>query len=360
MTLPLEEDPRPPYIQAAEILRADILEDRLRPGDKLPSARALQQRYGISSSTIQSALRVLKDEGLVYSVQGRGSYVRARDPHDATYRQDAILEELKEISDRAREDRRKEAAEHTDQDDPAALDEALPPLTQAINAIRTAILEGRLKSGDKVPDAIRLQLLFSGDPEVVDQELRSLKSEGLIHPNPRGYTVALITGGRHQFQRKMLADARAESLRRAAQRAGESEPSDEADITELEEDPRPPYIQLAETLRTEILDGRLPPGRQLPPARALQERFGVASSTVQNALRALKTEGLIYSVLGRGSYVRKGIERPKAAERTAHVSDAELTEQLRQLNATIEGAQAQARELEAELERRQRSRSAGR
>lgn len=76
MTLPLEDDSRPPYVQAAEVLRGEITSGRLKPGDKLPSARDLQERYGIASSTVQNALRMLKSEGLIYSVQGRGSFVR--------------------------------------------------------------------------------------------------------------------------------------------------------------------------------------------------------------------------------------------------------------------------------------------
>lgn len=76
MTLPLEDDSRPPYVQAAEVLRREITTGRLKPGDKLPSARALQDRYGIASGTVQNALRLLKSEGLIYSVQGRGSFVR--------------------------------------------------------------------------------------------------------------------------------------------------------------------------------------------------------------------------------------------------------------------------------------------
>lgn len=85
MTLPLEDDSRPPYVQAAEVLRREISSGRLKPGDKLPSSRTLQDRYGIASSTVQNALRLLKSEGLVYSVQGRGSFVRnsAAAPADA-------------------------------------------------------------------------------------------------------------------------------------------------------------------------------------------------------------------------------------------------------------------------------------
>lgn len=76
MTLDFEADDRPPYLQAAELLRGEITSGRLKPGDKLPSSRTLQERYGIASSTVQNALRLLKSEGLIYSVQGRGSFVR--------------------------------------------------------------------------------------------------------------------------------------------------------------------------------------------------------------------------------------------------------------------------------------------
>ncbi|MFD9816083.1 GntR family transcriptional regulator [Streptomyces sp. NPDC059080] len=77
MQLPLEDDPRPPYVQAAEVLRRQIQAGVLKPGEKLPSARELQAKYGIASSTVQNALRTLKHEGLIYSVQGRGSFVRS-------------------------------------------------------------------------------------------------------------------------------------------------------------------------------------------------------------------------------------------------------------------------------------------
>ena len=75
MTLPLDEDSRPPYLQAAAALRDAILNGEYRSGERLPSANVLGDRFGVSSSTVQNALRVLKQEGLVYSQLGRGSYV---------------------------------------------------------------------------------------------------------------------------------------------------------------------------------------------------------------------------------------------------------------------------------------------
>ncbi|MGW0771776.1 winged helix-turn-helix domain-containing protein [Streptomyces sp. NPDC002676] len=80
MTLPLEDDSRPPYLQAAEVLRARIHTGEYPAGSRLPSARILQAHFGVSSSTVQNALRVLKREGMVYSVLGRGSYVCSTHP----------------------------------------------------------------------------------------------------------------------------------------------------------------------------------------------------------------------------------------------------------------------------------------
>ncbi|MEV6400797.1 winged helix-turn-helix domain-containing protein [Streptomyces sp. NPDC051907] len=68
-------------------------------------------------------------------------------------------------------------------------------------------------------------------------------------------------------------------------------------------DPRPPYAQVADILRREILEGAYLPGSQLPPAREIQERFKVANSTAQNAYRCLKQDGLVYAVQERGVFV---------------------------------------------------------
>jgi GntR family transcriptional regulator, transcriptional repressor for pyruvate dehydrogenase complex len=55
---------------------------------------------------------------------------------------------------------------------------------------------------------------------------------------------------------------------------------------------RPAYLQVAEQLREAILDGSLPSGSVLPSERELTERFGVARTTVREALRALQAQGL--------------------------------------------------------------------
>lgn len=72
------DDPRPPYQQVAQELRAAILTKKFAPGEKLPSGPELSKRYGIARMTVQQALRILRDEGLIVSRQGSGVFVRAR------------------------------------------------------------------------------------------------------------------------------------------------------------------------------------------------------------------------------------------------------------------------------------------
>ena len=72
------DDPRPPYQQVANVLRAAILTRTFKPGEKLPSGPELSKRYGVARMTVQQAIRVLRDEGLIVSRQGSGVYVRER------------------------------------------------------------------------------------------------------------------------------------------------------------------------------------------------------------------------------------------------------------------------------------------
>ena len=72
------DDPRPPYQQVANALRAAILTRKLAPGEKLPSGNELASRYGVARMTVQQAIRLLRDEGLIVSRQGSGVYVRER------------------------------------------------------------------------------------------------------------------------------------------------------------------------------------------------------------------------------------------------------------------------------------------
>lgn len=65
----------PLYVQLREELRRDIRERGLEPGDRLPTELELQQRYGVSRSTIRQAVGDLETEGVVRRIQGKGTFV---------------------------------------------------------------------------------------------------------------------------------------------------------------------------------------------------------------------------------------------------------------------------------------------
>jgi DNA-binding GntR family transcriptional regulator len=64
------------WSQLAGILRDQIRRGDIQPGKLLPSISALMQTYGVSDGTVKRALAALRDEGLVDTIPGRGSYVR--------------------------------------------------------------------------------------------------------------------------------------------------------------------------------------------------------------------------------------------------------------------------------------------
>jgi GntR family transcriptional regulator len=52
----------------------------LAPGTKLPSERTLVQTYGVARNTVQAAMRLLAEAGMVVSHHGKGVYVRQPEP----------------------------------------------------------------------------------------------------------------------------------------------------------------------------------------------------------------------------------------------------------------------------------------
>jgi len=70
----------PRYREIADDLRAQLADGRLRlqPGDQFPTISELQTTYDVPGlNTVRQALAVLGEEGLLESVHGRGTFVRA-------------------------------------------------------------------------------------------------------------------------------------------------------------------------------------------------------------------------------------------------------------------------------------------
>ena len=67
--------------------------------------------------------------------------------------------------------------------------------------------------------------------------------------------------------------------------------------------PIPPYLRVAEALRTEIRSRRLLPGEQVPSATELAVAHEVSRNTAARALRLLRDEGWLVTQQGWGSFV---------------------------------------------------------
>lgn len=64
----------PPYRQLAAILRGQI--ERRELVGRLPGEKHLMQEYGLALGTVRKAVKLLRDEGLIETVPGWGSYTR--------------------------------------------------------------------------------------------------------------------------------------------------------------------------------------------------------------------------------------------------------------------------------------------
>lgn len=82
------------------------------------------------------------------------------------------------------------------------------------------------------------------------------------------------------------------------------------------QDSRPIYEQITERYKVLILKGVLAPDEQMPSVRKLAMELSTNPNTVQRAYTELERQGFLYSVRGRGNFVRGGtdIHTQKRAE----------------------------------------------
>src|SRR6516162_11377908 len=95
----------------------------------------------------------------------------------------------------------------------------------------------------------------------------------------------------------------------------------------------PLYAQVEAVLASDIADGRLSTGSQLPTENDLMDRFGVSRPTVRKAVQNLVSRGLVEIQRGKGTYVT----RPK------------ITQELTALSGFVEDMQALGRHPTARL-----------
>ena len=68
---------------------------------------------------------------------------------------------------------------------------------------------------------------------------------------------------------------------------------------------RPIYAHLYESIKNDILNGKLAPGEKLPSKRTFAKNNGISTITIQTAYDQLISEGYIYTLPKKGYYVLK-------------------------------------------------------
>jgi GntR family transcriptional regulator len=67
--------PVPPYRQIAAIIKRGILSGKYPADTRIPTESELVETYEVARSTARRAIAALREEGLVYTVPARGTYV---------------------------------------------------------------------------------------------------------------------------------------------------------------------------------------------------------------------------------------------------------------------------------------------
>src|SRR4051812_20574632 len=73
-----KNSPIPIYYQLEEHIKGLIEEGVLKPGDVLPPEREYAEKYQISRMTVRQAFTQLVNEGYLFRLQGKGTFVAER------------------------------------------------------------------------------------------------------------------------------------------------------------------------------------------------------------------------------------------------------------------------------------------
>jgi len=65
----------PIYIQIVNQIQAQVVGNVLKPGDQLPTVRALAEELRVNFNTVARAYRILDEARIISTQQGRGTYI---------------------------------------------------------------------------------------------------------------------------------------------------------------------------------------------------------------------------------------------------------------------------------------------
>ncbi len=81
----------PIYQQIYDQISSQIINGDLKPDQLLPSLRTAAKELRVSIITIKKTWEMLESKGLIYTVQGKGSYVRSHSQMDLDEKKKATI-----------------------------------------------------------------------------------------------------------------------------------------------------------------------------------------------------------------------------------------------------------------------------
>ena len=74
----------PIYIQIVNQIQSQLVNKILKPGDQLPTVRALAQELRVNFNTVARAYRILDEARIISTQQGRGTYITEIPPPEVS------------------------------------------------------------------------------------------------------------------------------------------------------------------------------------------------------------------------------------------------------------------------------------
>jgi GntR family transcriptional regulator len=81
----------PIYQQIYDQISSQIINGDLKPDQLLPSMRTAAKELRVSIITIKKTWEMLESKGLIYTIQGKGSYVRSHSQMDLDEKKKEII-----------------------------------------------------------------------------------------------------------------------------------------------------------------------------------------------------------------------------------------------------------------------------
>jgi len=145
--------------QIAEQIQRNIIEGKLKQGDRLPPERDLAEQFGVSRTVIREATKVLQERGLVKVITGSGTYATRIEPAAVSQSIGLFVQGYKHSFRDLLEIRRMLEVEVAGMAAERATDEDIQQLTACIDEMNAVLPEIR-NSKDKMEDFVEADLRF--------------------------------------------------------------------------------------------------------------------------------------------------------------------------------------------------------